>query len=61
MILEQNGGKLIASGGYGCVFSPSLKCENQDFINNNNISKLMTTKHAQDEYIQINKYKNIIR
>ena len=61
MILEQNGGKLIASGGYGCVFSPSLKCENQDFINNNNISKLMTTKHAQDEYIQINKYKNILK
>ena len=61
MILEQNGGKLIASGGYGCVFSPSLKCENQDFINNNNISKLMTTKHAQDEYTQINKYKNILK
>ena len=63
MILEQNGGKLIASGGYGCVFSPSLKCENQDFINNNNnnISKLMITKHAQDEYNQINKYKNILK
>ena len=49
MILQQNGGKLIASGGYGCVFSPSLKCENQDLINNNNISKLITTKHSQEE------------
>jgi hypothetical protein len=55
------GGQVIASGGFGCVFYPSLKCENQDFTNNNTISKLMTTKHAQDEYTQINKYKNILK
>ena len=55
------GGQVIASGGFGCVFYPSLKCENQDFTDNNTISKLMTTKHAQDEYKQINKYKNILK
>ena len=61
MIIKQKGGQLIASGGFGCVFYPSLKCENQDFTDNNTISKLMTTKHAQDEYKQINKYKNILK
>ena len=67
MIINHNGGKVIASGGFGCVFYPSLKCEKPDLTddnnnnNNNNISKLMTTKHAQDEYNQINKYKNILK
>ena len=61
MIIKQKGGQLIASGGFGCVFYPSLKCENQDFTDNNTISKLMTTKHAQDEYKQINKFKNILK
>ena len=61
MVINHKGGKVIASGGFGCIFYPALKCENQDFINNNNkISKLMTTKHAEDEYTQINKYKNIL-
>jgi len=60
MIITQKGGKVIASGGFGCVFYPSLKCENQDLKDDNKISKLMTTKHAEDEYNQINKYKNIL-
>jgi hypothetical protein len=64
MIINHKGGKVIASGGFGCVFYPSLKCEKHDLRdnnNNNNISKLMTTKHAEDEYKQINKYKNILK
>jgi hypothetical protein len=60
MIIKHKGGRVIASGGFGCVFYPSLKCEKQDFIDNNKISKLMTNKHAQDEYNQINKYKHIL-
>ena len=24
------GGKAIASGGYGCVFYPALRCKNKD-------------------------------
>jgi hypothetical protein len=62
MIINHKGGKVIASGGFGCVFYPSLKCEKHHLTdNNNNISKLMTTKHAEDEYKQINKYKNILK
>ena len=26
-IYRNKGGKVIASGGYGCVFDPALKCE----------------------------------
>lgn len=48
------GGKVIASGGYGCVFNPALKCEGAKKRENNKISKLMTEKHATQEYEEIN-------
>lgn len=60
MLTKQNGGKVIASGGFGCIFDPALKCENTDVTTNNQISKLMTKKHATDEYKQIEKYKRIL-
>jgi len=61
MIINQKGGKVIASGGFGCIFYPSLKCDKQDIKDNNKISKLMTTKHAEDEYKQIYKYNYILK
>ena len=42
------GGKAIASGGYGCVFKPALKCKSQERYNG--ISKLLKTKAAKDEF-----------
>jgi serine/threonine protein kinase len=51
------GGKVIASGGYGCVFDPALKCEGSTRRESNKISKLMTDKHATDEYEEINNVK----
>ena len=48
-----NGGKVIASGGFGCVFSPALKCKGEKTRETNKISKLMTKKHAIDEYNEI--------
>ena len=47
------GGKLIASGGFGCVFSPALKCEGSNKRVKNNISKLMTNKNAKEEYNEL--------
>lgn len=55
-----NGGKVIASGGFGCIFEPVLRCEGQN-SDNGQLSKLMTTKHAKDEYTQIEKYNKILR
>jgi len=61
------GGKVIASGGFGCIFEPALRCNlpsrEIDILLENGkpqISKLMTTKHAQDEFKQIEKYKKIL-
>ena len=51
------GGKIIASGGYGCVFRPMLKCAQNNNRSSNKISKLMTNKHATQEFDQINKIK----
>lgn len=50
------GGKVIASGGFGCVFSPALKCINKK-RRKNMISKLMIEKYALSEYNEIKKIK----
>ena len=61
------GGKALTSGGFGCLFRPALKCKNTlnyDKINNDQgqktVTKLMTKKHAQDEYRQITEFKSVL-
>jgi serine/threonine protein kinase len=49
---SNKGGEAIASGGFGCVFSPALKCKNKK-RKTNFISKLMTKKYALEEYKEI--------
>ena len=53
-----NGGKAIDSGGYGCVFLPSLKCSNSNNYSHDKsfISKLMVNKDAEDEYNLIQQF-----
>jgi hypothetical protein len=46
----EKGGKVLASGGFGCVFSPALKCEGESKRAKGKISKLMSEKHATEEY-----------
>ena len=53
----KRGGKVIASGGFGCVFSPALKCERKNSRGKNRISKLLTKKHALEEYNEIQTFK----
>ena len=55
------GGKAIASGGYGCVFSPALQCDGSSKRQLGKISKLMTEKHAKKEYEEIMKFKEILK
>lgn len=55
---NKHGGKVIASGGFGCVFNPAIKCQNEYKRNYKNISKLMNTKHAITEYNEIINIKN---
>jgi hypothetical protein len=50
---NEKGGKVLASGGFGCVFSPALRCEGETKRATGKISKLMSEKHATDEYEEI--------
>ena len=56
-----NGGKIIGSGGYGCVFRPPLKCKGKHRTKKSMVSKLMTVKHAKKEYDEILKFKKILK
>jgi hypothetical protein len=57
---EMFGGSVIASGGFGCIFKPSIKCGNTS-SNDDSISKLMLKKYAKHEYNEIQKYKKMLR
>lgn len=46
---SKEGGEAIASGGFGCVFKPALKCKN-GIRSKNKVTKLMSTKNAINEY-----------
>jgi len=57
---EMIGGSVIASGGFGCIFKPSIKCSNNS-PKDSSISKLMLKKYAKREYNEIQKYRRILR
>lgn len=61
---NMEGGEVISSGGYGCIFRPSLKCNSyiktKSENNNNYISKLLFNKHAEEEISEIQRIKPII-
>ena len=44
------GGQAIASGGFGCVFLPPLKCKGDERPTGKVVSKLLTTLNAADEF-----------
>ena len=58
---RKQGGKVIGSGGYGCVFRPALKCAGTRKRASKTISKLMLNKHVKREYMEITKYLPILR
>jgi hypothetical protein len=58
---NEKGGKVIASGGFGCVFRPALKCKTKKATKAGDITKLMTKKYAISEYKEISKFKNILK
>jgi len=53
MQINTNGGYAIASGGFGCVFYPALKCVNDENRDKSKISKLLTRQNAINEYNEI--------
>ena len=59
--INRSGGNALTSGGFGCLFKPALKCKNTNFeYDPNLVTKLMTKKHANDEFNQIQTFKSIL-
>jgi hypothetical protein len=58
---KRKGGEAVASGGFGCVFRPALKCEGEKKRQVGNISKFMKNEYADDELEEVNNAKNILR
>ena len=58
---HKRGGKVIGSGGYGCVFRPALRCNGTRKRVSKTISKLMLNKHVKREYMEITKYLPILQ
>jgi serine/threonine protein kinase len=62
-----NGGSVIESGGFGCIFKPQIKCNPITTIgeklqyDKNGISKVMTSHNAISEYNEIKKYIPILK
>jgi hypothetical protein len=57
----KNGGQAIASGGFGCVFRPALKCKGQTRRDVNKITKLMLKKYAIEEYDDVIKFEDVLK
>ena len=49
----QRGGKLLAKGSFGCVYSPALTCNLTELRNKNVVSKLQIADEAAEREIQI--------
>ena len=58
---RKQGGKVIGSGGYGCVFRPALRCNGSRKRVSKTISKLMFNKYVKREYMEITKYLPILQ
>jgi len=57
----KNGGKILGTGGFGCIFSPALKCNDTKKRSKNTVSKLMLTKYAEQEHTILLKLNNTLK
>ena len=57
---KKNGGKVIDSGGFGCVFKPALKCKTAKH-RTKGISKLGSSQDVNIEWEQLTKIKNLLK
>jgi serine/threonine protein kinase len=60
--IKTRGGRAVDAGSYGCVFIPALKCaEKNRPYDKNEISKLMYTKDADAEMLEMQKVERYIK
>ena len=60
-MVNYKAGAPIASGGFGCVFRPPLKCEDPNLTKSTGVSKLMYYDYADSEMGEIDQVKPIIK
>ena len=49
--MNQEGGKILGTGGFGCVINSKIKCKNKIKLKyRNNVTKIMNKYDAMDEY-----------
>jgi len=59
--MVKNGGKVLDSGGFGCVFRPEIKCNTKKTFLKNGISKVMIKKYAVKEFDEIKRFIPILK
>lgn len=57
---RRRGGGIIGKGTYGCIYKPSLKCENKNESRENRISKLLSRNEGSKEMEQAALFRNRI-
>lgn len=57
---NKKGGEVIGAGGYGCIFSPALKCAGSN-ERKGDISKLLEKNDANDEWNELINVRNIVK
>lgn len=51
---SRSGGEALASGGFGCIFKPALKCKGTN-SRSDGVSKMSLGKHGKQEIMEINR------
>ena len=54
------GGEALASGGFGCIFKPALKCKSSK-KRTNGVSKMSIQKYGKEEITEIQKIKDRLK
>ena len=57
---KKMGGEALASGGFGCIFNPAIKCKNSK-ERTNGVSKMSISEYGIQEINEINKISKILK
>ena len=56
----RKGGEALASGGFGCIFKPALRCKGSD-TRINGVSKMSLERHGKQEMLEIGRIKDKLK
>ena len=54
------GGVAVASGGFGCIFKPALKCKNEK-TKSSGVSKMSIEQHGKQEMLEIERIRDKLK